>query len=68
MEIKREEILVNKKYFEISEELIFNRKYGLGKIYKSECKKFPVATRVIEFERLSRYDLEGLSNDINQLL
>jgi Zn-dependent peptidase ImmA (M78 family) len=68
MEIKREEILVIKKYFNISEEIIFYRKYGLGKIFKSECKNFPVATRVIEFERLSRYDLEGISDDINQLL
>jgi len=63
----REEILVKKNLYTISDELIFSKKHGLGKIYKFECKNKTVATRVIEFERLSRYDLEGISDDIDQI-
>ena len=47
---------------------IFSRKNGLGKIHLIQYKEFEVAARVIDFERLSRYDLEGFSNDLDEIL
>ena len=46
---------------------IYSRKNGLGKLYKSTYKGQTVCSRVILFERLSRYDLEGISTDIQNI-
>lgn len=44
------------------------RKNGLGIIDKAEFRKVEVACRTIKFDRISRYDLEGLSKDIEEIL
>ena len=46
---------------------IFSRKNGLGKLFKATYKGETVCCRVITFERLSRYDLEGISTDIQNI-
>jgi serine/threonine protein kinase len=48
-------------------EILHNKKNGLGMIHKSIYLNNEVACRVITFDRLSRYDLEGLQKDIEEL-
>jgi hypothetical protein len=48
-------------------EILHTRKNGLGVIHKATYLKSEVACRVINFERLSRYDLEGLQKDIEDM-
>ena len=42
---------------------IFSRKNGLGKIYKGTYKGEEIACRVVNFQRLSRYELEAITKD-----
>jgi len=49
-------------------ENIFSRSNGLGNIYKANYSNKEVAVRQLKFDRLSRYDLEGLSNDMEDLM
>ncbi len=65
---KKEDVLINKNKLKVSEEIISSRKNGLGKIYKGFFKDCEIADRVIVFDRLSRYDLEGLSKDIDDIV
>lgn len=44
------------------------RKNGLGTVYKGTYKGMDVTCRQITFDRLSRYDLEGISKDIEDLM
>jgi hypothetical protein len=58
-----------KKFEDIQlNEQIFKKKNGLGIIYKSTYHLKDFACRVIKNERLSRYDLEGLSKDLDDLM
>ena len=59
---------MNKNFLNVSDEIIGTRKNGLGKIYKAQYKEFEIAARIITFDRLSRYDLEGLSKDIDEIM
>ena len=47
---------------------IHSHKNCLGTIYKGEYKGKEVVCRVIKFDRLSRYDLESVSKDIEIIL
>ena len=49
-------------------ESIYSRSNGLGNIYKANYKSNEVTVRQLKFDRLSRYDLEGLSNDMEELM
>lgn len=49
-------------------EEIHSHKNSLGIIYKGEYHNKPVVCRVINFDRLSRYDLESVSKDIEIIL
>lgn len=48
-------------------EQIFCRKNGLGNIFKSTHNGIDVGCRLIKFNRLSRYDLEGISKDMEEI-
>lgn len=65
---KKEEVFINKADIKILEETLSSRKNGLGKIYKGFHKEYEIADRIIAFDRLSRYDLEGLSKDIDEIM
>ena len=47
---------------------IFSRKNGLGKIYKGTYKGEEIACRVVDFQRLSRYELEAITKDFEILI
>jgi hypothetical protein len=49
-------------------ESIFNRKNGLGTIFKANYQSEMVTCRQIKFDRLSRYDLEGLYKDLEEIM
>lgn len=49
-------------------ESIYSRSNGLGNIYKANYNSHEVTVRQLKFDRLSRYDLEGLSNDMEELM
>jgi hypothetical protein len=48
-------------------ETVHKRKYGLGSVTKANFRDQIVACRIIKFDRISRYDLEGLSKDIEEV-
>lgn len=60
-------LITNASDIELTEEL-FSKKNGLGKIYNAKYKGEDVCCRVILFERLSRYDLEGIYTDLKSLV
>jgi hypothetical protein len=47
--------------------MIGNKKNGFGKIHKGIHNNTDVCIRNIKFDRLSRYDLEGLQKDLDEL-
>jgi len=47
--------------------LIYKKKNGFGSIYLATYKNEQVVCRVVKFDRLTRYELESLSNDIQSL-
>jgi Mg2+/Co2+ transporter CorB len=49
-------------------EQIYSRKYGLGSIHKAIYLKNDIICRVIKYDRLSRYDLEGLQKDMEEIV
>ena len=49
------------------EEKIFERKNGLGIIHKGKYKNENVIIRIIQFDRLSRYNIEDIIGDFEQL-
>ena len=60
--------IIIKKSTEIQlQEQIHHRKNGLGLIFKSSYNNKEVSCRVIKFDRLSRYYLEGLSKDMEEI-
>jgi len=65
---KKEDTLLYKSFLKFSDELIGTRKNGLGRLYKAYYKDVEIADRIICFDRLSRYDLEGLSIDIEEIM
>lgn len=65
---KKDDILLHKNIILVKDELVGYRRHGLGKIYKGKVNDYDSSIRVIDFQRLSRYDLEGLSNDIDEIL
>lgn len=62
-----EEFMINFHQLSISEG-IFERKNGLGTINKVVYKHKIYSGRLIKFDRLSRYDLEGISKDMEEIL
>jgi len=59
--------LINSKDIELQELMYRRKKYGLGAIFKAKYLIHDIACRVIKFERLTRYEMESLSNDILNL-
>ena len=47
---------------------VYSRKNGLGTLYKATFQGTDVICRVISFDRLSRYDLEGVSKDMEEVM
>lgn len=58
--LKEEDIVIGEK--------IFERKNGLGIINKGKYKNEDVIIRVIQFDRLSRYNIEDIVKDFEQLI
>ena len=58
--VKEEDIIVGEK--------IFERKNGLGIINKGKYKNEDVIIRIIQFDRLSRYNIEDIIGDFEQLI
>ena len=58
--VKEEDIIIGDK--------IFERKNGLGIINKGKYKNEDVIIRVIQFDRLSRYNIEDIIGDFEQLI
>jgi serine/threonine protein kinase len=59
--------LVNEEEITVGEK-IFERKNGLGINNKGIYKKEDVIIRIIQFDRLSRYNIQDITNDIEQIL
>jgi hypothetical protein len=59
--------MISSNHFNLLEN-IFSRTNGLGNIYKANYSNKEVVVRQLKFDRLSRYDLEGLSNDMEDLM
>jgi hypothetical protein len=49
-------------------EQIHSKKNSLGIVFKSKIKNKECSCRSVKFDRLSRYDLEGISKDIEELM
>ena len=60
-------LITNSSDIELIDEM-FSKKNGLGKIYSAKYKGEDVCCRVVLFERLSRYDLEGIYTDLKNLV
>ena len=58
--VKEEDIIIGEK--------IFERKNGLGIINKGKYKNEDVIIRIIQFDRLSRYNIEDIIGDFEQLI
>ena len=58
--VKEEDIIINEKLFE--------RKNGLGIINKGKYKDENVIIRIVQFDRLSRYNIEDIIGDFEQLI
>jgi hypothetical protein len=58
--VKEEDITIGEK--------IFERKNGLGIINKGKYKNDDVIIRVIKFDRLSRYNIQDITTDIEQII
>ncbi len=52
----------------IVEEKLFERKNGLGIIHKGKYKNENVIIRVIQFDRISRYNIEDIIRDFEELI
>ena len=61
------DFLVKEQDIEISEK-IFERKNGLGIINKGKYKDENVIIRIIQFDRLSRYNIEDIIGDFEHLI
>ena len=51
----------------IMSDIILNSKKSLGMIYKSKLNGNDICCRLLNFDRLSRYDLEAFSKDIDEI-
>ena len=58
--IKEEDLIIGEK--------IFERKNGLGVIHKGKYKNNDVSIRIIKFDRLSRYNIEDIIGDFDQII
>jgi hypothetical protein len=61
------EFMINFNEIQLTE-IIYQRKNGLGSVHKAVLLGIEVACRVVKFDRLSRYDLEGLFKDIEEFM
>ena len=52
----------------IIEDKLFERKNGLGIIYKGKYKNENAIIRIIQFDRISRYNIEDIIRDFEQLI
>ena len=52
----------------IIEDKLFERKNGLGIIHKGKYKNENVIIRIIQFDRISRYNIEDIIRDFEQLI
>jgi len=59
--------LIKIKEIEIKEELHY-RKNGLGKLFKGKYNKDEVILRILNFDRLNRYEIEEIQKDIQNIL
>lgn len=66
--VLQREFIISKKDFTIGPELQFKTKHSLGSIYTGNLNNLNIAIRSIEFDRLSRYDLETLNKDIDEIM
>jgi hypothetical protein len=57
--LKEEDLIIGEK--------IFERKNGLGIIHKGKYKNDDVSIRIIQFDRLSRYNIEDIFGDLEQI-
>lgn len=61
-----QDILIKYDDIHILESISF-RKNGLGTINRATFQNSEIIVRVLKFDRLSRYDLEGIQKDIEIL-
>ncbi len=67
LEIKKKPVnIVKLSEFNLLE-LIHSKKNGFGNIHKAMLYNTEVICRVVKFDRLSRYDLEGLQRDLEEI-
>lgn len=64
----KQEFIIKFKDFKVLSVMFPKRKSSLGEIYKGNLKSLDVSIRMIEFDRLSRYDLEAFNKDMDELL
>lgn len=62
------EFIISKRDFTIGPEIHFKTKYSLGSINTGNLNNLNIAVRTMEFDRLSRYDLETLNKDIDEVM
>ena len=49
-------------------DIVYQRKNGMGKLYNALSNKKEMICRLIKFDRITRYDLENLSKDMEEIL
>ena len=59
--------IIKYKEIEIKEEL-FYRKNGLGKLFKGKYNNNDVVLRILNFDRLNRYEIEEIQKDIQIII
>ena len=59
--------IIKLKEIEIKEEL-FYRKNGLGKLFKGKYNNNDVVLRILNFDRLNRYEIEEIQKDIQIII
>ena len=64
---KLKNFLINIKEIEIKEEL-YSRKNGLGKLFIGKYNNDEVILRILNFDRLNRYEIEEIQKDVQIIL
>ena len=59
--------LINENEIEMGEKL-FEKKKGLGELYRGIYKNENVICRIIKFDRLSRYNIENIISDFKKII
>ena len=63
-----QDFIIKENAFSINSQISSYKKGCLGEIHSGVFNEKDVSIRVIEFDRLSRYNLEEISNDIDEIL